>query len=648
HYRPNSYLHKWWARRCGSTFRLILKHLVEEKSKQDYYAPKGLTGKIILDPMMGGGTTLHEAIRLGATVLGADLDPIPVLQARATLSSISLEQLESAFEQFFASLQADLAPLFQTIDPDDQTAVPFWYMLYGLRRVCNCREVVVVDSLTLRQKADGSLITLDPESWQVIDGDRRLGGDNKRPLLVEKSEKECPRCRAPYRELLETPYFERYVPVAIAARHKNGKLFFKGVDAQDVATVERANQLRSGLPFSRADFEVAKGRKSIQLHQRGVFNYLDLFSSRQLLYLQKSLTLLPTLPELEQLNLGLLVSTSLEFNSLLSGYKGKGKRRSGAIRHAFAHHAYAFPYTAVENNPVYFRKASGTLQKLFQARIKNGRLWANAPRERRIDSNTAEFITINGERDMGVEIKAEGKGIKDEENGEWLTVNGKWSTNPQSPIPSPQPFWLHQGTSINLPLGDNLVDAIVTDPPYYDSVQYSDLSTFFRVWLRQLLPEEADWQVDVRESAVDPHKLDRESRYRELMTGIFSECHRVLKEENGRLIFTFHHFNPKAWIALSSALKEANFVLVNRYVVFSENPISVHINNMKSLLHDVVLVLAPKGTITERGWKRPLFVDQTNSEQFCRDCGTITGFVLDQNLNHAEIIKIWQSHLKIK
>jgi hypothetical protein len=28
HYRPNSYLHKWWARRCGSTFRLILKHLV--------------------------------------------------------------------------------------------------------------------------------------------------------------------------------------------------------------------------------------------------------------------------------------------------------------------------------------------------------------------------------------------------------------------------------------------------------------------------------------------------------------------------------------------------------------------------------------------------------------------------------------------
>ena len=24
-FRPNTYFHKWWARRCGSTFRTILK-----------------------------------------------------------------------------------------------------------------------------------------------------------------------------------------------------------------------------------------------------------------------------------------------------------------------------------------------------------------------------------------------------------------------------------------------------------------------------------------------------------------------------------------------------------------------------------------------------------------------------------------------
>ena len=77
HYRPNSYLHKWWARRCGSTFRYILKGLVADPARRDYYTAGGLEGMVILDPMMGGGTTLHEAIRLGANVIGADLDPIP-------------------------------------------------------------------------------------------------------------------------------------------------------------------------------------------------------------------------------------------------------------------------------------------------------------------------------------------------------------------------------------------------------------------------------------------------------------------------------------------------------------------------------------------------------------------------------------------
>lgn len=71
-YRPNTYLHKWWARRCGTTFRAILKHLVRDQAKQDFYAPGGLEGQIILDPMMGGGTTLHGAIRLGANVVGSD------------------------------------------------------------------------------------------------------------------------------------------------------------------------------------------------------------------------------------------------------------------------------------------------------------------------------------------------------------------------------------------------------------------------------------------------------------------------------------------------------------------------------------------------------------------------------------------------
>ena len=34
-FRPNTYLHKWWARRSGTTFRHILKQLVPEAQKSD-------------------------------------------------------------------------------------------------------------------------------------------------------------------------------------------------------------------------------------------------------------------------------------------------------------------------------------------------------------------------------------------------------------------------------------------------------------------------------------------------------------------------------------------------------------------------------------------------------------------------------------
>ncbi|MEI2608098.1 MAG: hypothetical protein V9G20_05655 [Candidatus Promineifilaceae bacterium] len=46
-YRPNTYLHKWWARRCGTTFRAILKQLVEGDRGRDYYAPGDLKSCVI-------------------------------------------------------------------------------------------------------------------------------------------------------------------------------------------------------------------------------------------------------------------------------------------------------------------------------------------------------------------------------------------------------------------------------------------------------------------------------------------------------------------------------------------------------------------------------------------------------------------------
>ena len=50
-----------------------------------------------------------------------------------------------------------------------------------------------------------------------------------------------------------------------------------------------------------------------------------------------------------------------------------------------------------------------------------------------------------------------------------------------------QPATVTRGDAGRLPYEDATFDAIVTDPPYYSSIYYADLSAFFYVWLRRIL-----------------------------------------------------------------------------------------------------------------------------------------------------------------
>jgi putative DNA methylase len=623
YYRPNSYLHKWWARRCGTTFRLILKQLVSAADRQDFYAPGGLEGKIILDPMIGGGTTLHEAVRLGASVVGVDLDPIPILQARATLTDYPFSEIEAAFADLYASLSRHLAPYFTTQCPHCDQRVQSWFTLYGARRSCACGAAILVDSLTMRQEPDGSLIRLCPFCRQVLVGDTTCACDQQAEVpLLERRHAVCPSCRGRYRENLAIPYYQRYEPLLVSGHCPSHHLFMRSLDNDTSDALRQAEEIRKTLRFYSEDFAVEPGRKSIQLLRRGIDNYLDLFSSRQLLVMQSAADHIANLDGMRQLNLALLLSTSLEFNSLLSGYKGKNKRRPGAIRHAFAHHAYSFPYTALENNPIYHRRASGTLQKLFHTRLRRARSWAALPRERDLAQAKASFVQIDGEVDAGQEVH----------DFDDLAA-------------ATRRFLLRQGSAARLDLPENSIDAIVTDPPYFDSIQYSDLSAFFRVWLRQMLPQSADWDFPLQESAVDPHNNDADNHYAQMISQIFTECYRVLRKKNGRLIFTYHHWNPRGWAALTNGLKQAGFMLLNFAVVHSENPISVHIAGLKALTHDAILVFGPAGMPKSKLWQRPPRVNTNSSAQFCSDCAALLGWMLDSRLTNAEISALWQSEL---
>jgi len=620
-YRPNTYRHKWWARRAGTTFRYILKQLTDDRAKMDFYASGGLEGRVILDPMMGGGTTIHEAIRMGASVIGIDIDPIPVLQVKASLTYVPSDHMKQVFTKFIEMLRRELSHLYVTKCPHCKEQSEIRFMLYGLRRKCNCREVIVLDSFLLRENARAQSLYICPDCHTVYFGSHHSCNNRSSVALVEKETRKCDRCGKDFSDLASLPYNRRYVPLVIFGHCANHGQFFRAVDRQDLELMKKAEQSSDNLGFHASEFSVPEGPKSIDLKRRNVNTFLELFTPRQLLYVAQAIDYVNTQEGIDRLWLSLLVSTSLEFNCLLAGYKGVDKRRAGAIRHVFSHHAYSVPYTALENNPVFSSSSSGTLIRLFNDRVLRASEWASNPLETKLRGRGLVKIRITGEVDRGKPVQTYEE-----------LVNGTRN------------FWLIQNDARRLDLPEDSVDYVVTDPPYYDSVQYSDLSNFFRVWLRKLLPDLSGWDYDQSCAAVMNGGPSGDDNYSEALAHIWSVCRKALKKDRGRLIFTFHHWRSGAWAALTASLKKAGFILANRYVVFSENPRSVHIRQLKALKHDVILVLKPRDIRNPtQKWPKIEKVNTKDSLSFCRDCGAIVGWLLNSNFTKEQIRSKWHA-----
>ncbi len=176
--------------------------------------------------MMGGGTTLHEAIRLGASVIGADIDPIPIAQARASLTQVPLSELRGAFDRLFAALHDELAPYFQTECPQCARPVEVQYFMHGLRKQCVCGEIVQIDQFELRHES-GRTLRIDPDTWAISDGTNELSAQPTHRRLLTKTTSSCPDCGQKYREFLDEPYYTRYICFAIVGNCPEHGLFMR-------------------------------------------------------------------------------------------------------------------------------------------------------------------------------------------------------------------------------------------------------------------------------------------------------------------------------------------------------------------------------------------------------------------------------------
>jgi len=137
------------------------------------------------------------------------------------------------------------------------------------------------------------------------------------------------------------------------------------------------------------------------------------------------------------------------------------------------------------------------------------------------------------------------------------------------------------------------IDAIITDPPYFDNVMYSEMADFFYVWLRLglkdkyrcFMPELSGQNYEIIQNEKSGKDL---SFFMKNLTQVFRECWRVLKNE-GHLLFTFHHNKPWAWESMAEILLDAGFYVSSAPIVRSEGKSGFH-SDSGNVKYDACLV----------------------------------------------------------
>jgi len=161
------------------------------------------------------------------------------------------------------------------------------------------------------------------------------------------------------------------------------------------------------------------------------------------------------------------------------------------------------------------------------------------------------------------------------------------------------PLTLINGTAAAMPNVPALsVDVICFDPPYYNNVQYAELSDYFYVWqkrtLRDLYPDLFHRRLTNKEEEAvanpdrDGGEKEAKAAYEQMMGEIFLEARRILKDD-GLMTMMFTHKSQEAWETLTQALIEKGWVISSTIPVESEFLNSQHLMDNASAASSIFI-----------------------------------------------------------
>lgn len=578
--KPIYEMHKWWARRLGANIRAILIASCLKSSNhvdtvwKKFYEPNITKNTTILDPFMGGGTTLIEASKLGAKTIGIDIDPVAWFITKKEIEYCNPNKILEEFKKIEEDISKDILHFYKTIDHSGNEVDVIYYFWVDVIKCPQCKETFEGHPhyMLFESKKKGLRVVFCKKCHTV----REIPIEQKRfkckacntvttvlEGTVKKGVFTCPFCNHSEKITALTkiglPIPKKLFALEYVDTARN-RVFSK-IKSEDLRRLEEAIEKFEGEKLSLQypkDPIPSNGRSDRRPITHGYQYYSHLFNKRQLLCLSLLYSRINKVEDQNvKENLLLAFSDSLASNNMMCGY-AFGYRKLTPL---FSIHSYRPVSRPVEGNVwgTTFGRASfiKCINKLVRAKE-----YADNPYEFKYSENNRK------RKKVYVNYPIHGKVATDV--ADWLKgdfqslILNKDSTEIDS-IPS------------------NSVDLIITDPPYYDNLAYSELSDFYYVWLKMELVNtypnlfNEDSTPFNETIMVRKHMEDEHNRYIDGISEVFINCARILKDD-GVMVFTYHHKKRKAWLALGQSLFNSGFIITNVFPIRSEGKSGFHSN----------------------------------------------------------------------